>query len=412
MLEKLIKIAAASSLLLAGSTCAEGILVIGDSWAKPIVSPLQEVLAEHGHAELNVVFLDSVTWAKDLAKPYYLSPVLNWLSDHPDTNFVHITIGSNDWEWGNNGASGTYWLPSWAGTPKEVEMCSKITGWIETAVDQILSVRPGIQVVWTGYDFFRPLDVGTPAQRNATLIMCADMAKEIARSKPGLAYVDTNGLLQIKYGFDGLQHPQYAPAAPIPPGDPTLPDPNLPSPITPFRADDRYHLTPEGFKVVAEEQYNQAYKLLLEGEEFQINAGLNDAWYYPVTNGQGFFITVFSDLGFVSIAWFTYDTELPAVDVLAHLGDPGHRWLTAIGPIDGNKATMQIELTSGGLFDAPGDVSRTDPPGSDGTLTLTFDSCNSGTIEYDIPSINRQGIVPIKRVADDNIVICEALNTK
>jgi polyhydroxybutyrate depolymerase len=144
---------------------------------------------------------------------------------------------------------------------------------------------------------------------------------------------------------------------------------------------------------------------------FQINAGLNDAWYYEPTSGQGFFITVFPDLGAVSLAWFTYDTELPPLDALANLGDPGHRWLTAVGPIDGNQAVMEIEMTSGGIFDTASIIERTDPPGSDGTIILTFDSCNSGTIEYDIPSIDRQGIIPIVRVANDNIVICEALST-
>jgi hypothetical protein len=76
---------------------------------------------------------------------------------------------------------------------------------------------------------------------------------------------------------------------------------------------------------------------------FQINPGLNDAWYYKPTDGQGFFITVFPDLGYVSLAWFTYDTELPPVDAVANLGDPGHRWLTALGPFEGNKAVMVIE---------------------------------------------------------------------
>ena len=142
---------------------------------------------------------------------------------------------------------------------------------------------------------------------------------------------------------------------------------------------------------------------------FQINPGLNDAWYYEPTSGQGFFITVFPDLGAVSLAWFTYDTELPPLDALSNLGDPGHRWLTAVGPIDGNKAVMEIEMTSGGIFDTASIIERTDPPGSDGTIILTFESCNSATIEYDIPSINRQGIIPIVRVANDNIVICEAL---
>lgn len=144
---------------------------------------------------------------------------------------------------------------------------------------------------------------------------------------------------------------------------------------------------------------------------FKINAGLNDAWYYPLTSGQGFFITVFPHLGAVSLAWFTYDTELPPVDAVANLGDPGHRWLTAVGPIDGNQVLMNIEMTSGGIFDSASEIIRTDPPGSDGTILLTFDSCSSGTIEYDIPSINRKGIVPIQRVAGDNIVICEVLST-
>ena len=144
--------------------------------------------------------------------------------------------------------------------------------------------------------------------------------------------------------------------------------------------------------------------------QLQLHAGFNDAWYDPLTDGQGFFITIFPDLGTVALAWFTYDTELPPVDATANLGDPGHRWMTASGSFVNNEAVLNIVLTSGGIFDTPGDVQRTNPPGSDGTLILTFDSCISGTIEYDIASINRQGIIPIQRVADDNVAICEALN--
>jgi hypothetical protein len=152
-------------------------------------------------------------------------------------------------------------------------------------------------------------------------------------------------------------------------------------------------------------------KYWTESEASVINAGLNDAWYDPETNGQGFFITVFPDLGKVSLAWFTYDTDFPPIGATANLGDPGHRWLTAVGSIQGNQVLMDIEMTSGGIFDTPTEIQSTDPPGSDGTIILTFDSCNSGTVEYDIPSINRQGIVPIQRVANDNIVLCLALGT-
>jgi len=155
---------------------------------------------------------------------------------------------------------------------------------------------------------------------------------------------------------------------------------------------------------------SQAIRDYFNDLPFEMNVGLNDAWYELATSGQGFFITVFPDLGLVSLAWFTYDTELTPEDTFANLGDPGHRWLTAIGQIDGDHSVMGITLTSGGLFDTATEIQRTDPPGSDGTLTLTFDNCNSGTVEYDITSINRKGIVLIKRVADDNIVLCEALN--
>ena len=39
-----------------------------------------------------------------------------------------------------------------------------------------------------------------------------------------------------------------------------------------------------------------------EDSGFLINAGLNDAWYNPATDGQGFFITVFPDIGYVLLA--------------------------------------------------------------------------------------------------------------
>jgi len=143
--------------------------------------------------------------------------------------------------------------------------------------------------------------------------------------------------------------------------------------------------------------------------EFTMNAGLNDAWFNRDTNGQGFFITVFPDLKTVLLAWFTYDTVLPPDDATSNLGDPGNRWITALGTIDGNKSVVSIVLTSGGIFDSPTAVQRTAPPGSDGTLTLTFQNCNSGSVDYDIVPINAQGTVPITRVAIDNVALCNAL---
>jgi hypothetical protein len=143
----------------------------------------------------------------------------------------------------------------------------------------------------------------------------------------------------------------------------------------------------------------------VKSEFLQINIGLNDAWFDPETSGQGFFITVLPKLGVVTLAWFTYDTERPPEDVTAKLGEPGHRWLTATGVYSGNQSIMDIEVASGGIFDTSTVIERR----LDGTLTLTFDNCHLGTVEYDIPSINQTGTIVIRRVVDDNIALCEEL---
>ena len=138
---------------------------------------------------------------------------------------------------------------------------------------------------------------------------------------------------------------------------------------------------------------------------FEINAGLNDVWFNPVTSGQGFFITVFPDTGRVALSWFTYDTNLPPQDAVANLGDPGHRWFNALGAYSGDQAVLDISMASGGLFDTPTEIARV----GDGTIILTFTGCNSGTVEYDIPSIGQSSIVPIERIVTENVALCESL---
>ena len=140
---------------------------------------------------------------------------------------------------------------------------------------------------------------------------------------------------------------------------------------------------------------------------FEMNAGLNDAWFDPATDGQGFVVTIFPGIQKVFLSWFTYDTERPDDSLTANLGDPGHRWLTALGDISGNKAEMVVSVASGGVFLTSTEISRVD----DGTVVLTFTDCNSGTIEYDIPSINQQGTIPIQRIVGGaNIALCESMS--
>jgi hypothetical protein len=123
---------------------------------------------------------------------------------------------------------------------------------------------------------------------------------------------------------------------------------------------------------------------------FQNNPGLIDAWFDPVKSGQGFFIVVFPLEKQVFLAWFTYDTERPAPDVTAVLGEPGHRWLTALGPYDGSTATLTIFNTTGGIIE--------------------FTDCTAGLVTYKITSLNISGQFPIQRIVADNVPLCDLLN--
>jgi hypothetical protein len=124
--------------------------------------------------------------------------------------------------------------------------------------------------------------------------------------------------------------------------------------------------------------------------------------------GQGFLISVFPDIQQVFVAWFTYDTERPSGEVEAMLGEPGHRWLTAQGPFSGNTARLTLFLTSGGVFDAAEPPASTDLNGA-GSLTIEFAGCNAALVTFDVTALSLTGAIPITRIANDNVALCELL---
>lgn len=157
---------------------------------------------------------------------------------------------------------------------------------------------------------------------------------------------------------------------------------------------------------------------------FQINPGLNGSWANFDTLGQGFFIDVFPDIPLIFFAWFTWETgqAAPAQNeslapqaaksgskLQAVVGDDNHRWLTAQGPFSGNSAVLNVTLTTGGLFDDPTPVTNS-TAGEQGTITLTFDDCKTGTVDYDFTAIGLSGSVPIQRLSEDNVLLCESMD--
>jgi hypothetical protein len=108
------------------------------------------------------------------------------------------------------------------------------------------------------------------------------------------------------------------------------------------------------------------------------------------------------------LAWFTFDTQRPPEDTGSFLGEPGHRWLTAQGPYEGDTATLTVFVTEGGVFDAAQPATSTDLDG-DGTIALEFADCTEGLVNYEITSLGISGQIPIQRISPDNVSLCESL---
>ncbi len=138
----------------------------------------------------------------------------------------------------------------------------------------------------------------------------------------------------------------------------------------------------------------------------RISAAMSGSWFFPDTEGQGFFMDVFDNINLLFLAWFTYDLERPASGVTAMIGEPGHRWMTAIGPLSGSKAELDIYWNSGMVFDSG------EPPSQskqDGTMTVEFFNCFTGLVTYDLGSSGVSGEVPIQRLANDTVGLCQTL---
>jgi len=139
--------------------------------------------------------------------------------------------------------------------------------------------------------------------------------------------------------------------------------------------------------------------------DFLINDAISDAWFNPQTDGQGLLITVWEPSQYMFVAWFTFDTARPAEDVTAMLGAPGQRWLTAQGGYVGDKATLDLYVSSGGVFDMGEPAVNTV---QDGTMEIEFSGCNAGIVRYEIASLDISGEVPIERIVLDKVPACEA----
>ena len=149
-------------------------------------------------------------------------------------------------------------------------------------------------------------------------------------------------------------------------------------------------------------------RLALETDFSNINSGLNGAWASSDTSSQGFMIEVLPDREEIFLAWFTYDTMLPDDSASAVVGAPGQRWYSAQGPYTGGTATLDLVLTSNGLFVDPTVADMSDA-GTIGTITIRFISCSAAELSYSLLGSGLSGTLTLDRIAADNVAVCEAL---
>lgn len=144
-------------------------------------------------------------------------------------------------------------------------------------------------------------------------------------------------------------------------------------------------------------------------QDFNVNEGVNDAWVNPATLGQGFFFVVFPDTagGLFFMSWFTFDVQRPDASIQAILGEAAHRWVTALGAWTGNVVVLNVELTTGGIFDS--EEPKAEQASGYGTIIIEFHDCDHATLTYEIPSLGLKGTIDVTRVVKDNVLICEAL---
>jgi hypothetical protein len=247
--------------------------LVGDSW---LHFPLQyqsydSALAKYGFPDVGVVgggsALISMTaetwWQFPLAK-IALEVALNSDANRP-IDFVIVSLGGNDVGFGfNSGDSLT--------VVDEDMYTAKL--FMDSIFDFIHTKIPNAQIIWQGYDFpnFQDpcLDISwnpycdtwsghgyfTAYEVNRFLRYLTAYQDSVVQAyqKPYIHFFDCNGLMQWHYGqTTPLRYAPfgtYAPrTVPFPGGDINYPSPHI---AMGLNGNDAYHLSPDGFTVLAE----------------------------------------------------------------------------------------------------------------------------------------------------------------
>ena len=81
--------------------------------------------------------------------------------------------------------------------------------------------------------------------------------------------------------------------------------------------------------------------------------------------------------------------------------------MTALGPIDGAQASLDVYLAQGGAFDSAEPPIQ--PQTVVGSMTLSFSDCLAGTVDYNLATPAVAGQIPIMPLTFEHVELCRSL---
>ncbi len=126
---------------------------------------------------------------------------------------------------------------------------------------------------------------------------------------------------------------------------------------------------------------------LVEGEGDPLLILIEGSWINAETVGEGILLDYLPGPGVYFAAWFTYklEAETPSTLPPTDVGALGQRWMISPMTLNGQTLSGPLQARHGGAFDSPpNDFEATFTAGQ---LTINFDKCDHGTVEYEIDGV-------------------------
>lgn len=245
------------------------ILIVGDSWGALMCynATFDSILSKHDLAsKYRTECLTTTqigTRAEGWAEPTNLDKITRILAIDAGVDYVILSMGGNDYI--------QYWN-RFLTPDEEFATFNKIGDWIKTVVRHIQTIKPGVKIILTSYDYANfevlkasPLynvyqnlykNMGSPtvSELNLSLQRFTAMQMQVARDM-NIVAVNNLGMMQYYYGQSDFN---IAPlTVPMPGGDPRYPGPKEAMfEVQKLDYVDAYHLDRKGFEIIGERIYN------------------------------------------------------------------------------------------------------------------------------------------------------------